>query len=878
MKLLIKSFLILLFFAHNAYALNIVQLNPEYFPDPSKGKPIALGDVYVGEPDTDPEIVSNQKTISVQEEDGTITAVSQPVTLGAGGVPLYNGSPVTLLTDGDYSLKLLNSAGSQVYYIPSDLSLIDEVFLSGSSCDLVSAIANASTDLTTIIVDCEATLADGVTATTLSTTTLQYRKPGKIIGTSGGGTETLAINGGFIADPSQQIFGSDLTVTFGTNTVSNTYPQWFGALGDNSNDDAPAFRAAYLAAPEGSNIIITPGTYKFASAATDYAMVIVKPNVNLIGYGKESSIYIADGALGELNVFSWDDDNDVPLGNLLFKDFHIDENGANNVRADAGEPARNNAAINIKNSTEVIIDGVEAENCPGNQVFWVRTPTTGLTDSKAVVKNCYIHGVANDIAGNFNGDHSSSYIQAHYVYQHDNRFIKDSVTTTETAMELHGTNTYLWNNVVTDYYRGAHVVADLTAAMTESVAHHNTFQTRLHAILYWSSSYTIDSIIVNSNIFKSTASNSVCGVLADTQLTEAVITMSVNNNQFSGVSRIDLAPIQAGKLVSSLSVKSNEFTELDGPAVDSSVSLNLTVVDNDFINCASGSGGDPIVKSMWDTESLLISDNNFRQDLYYSDNPIWIAGSLYSGTIDGNHYKYFYDDWPVYFTGSSGVITGITQANPGIVTDVDHGLTDGDTVLISGVVGMTEVNGNRYVITYLTINTYSIVDTSGFTPYVSGGTWVSGGLSTRSCYVGEQLYLNSDAVPDSDVYASEGSSLLSLTANKKYIRNTSGFSNGWSTETSPEVATGTYTINVRESATTINSSGGAVTATLGSGLYVGQIKTIVMTNSTASSTVSITNHQTSDPEVATFDAVDETGVFMWTGTEWITIFATCTFI
>ncbi len=76
----------------------------------------------------------------------------------------------------------------------------------------------------------------------------------------------------------------------------------------------------------------------------------------------------------------------------------------------------------------------------------------------------------------------------------------------------------------------------------------------------------------------------------------------------------------------------------------------------------------------------------------------------------------------------------------------------------------------------------------------------------------------------------------------------------------------------------INSSANAVNATLAAGTYIGQIKTIVMVEASNSSTVSIANHQTSDPEVATFDAVDETGVFMWTGTEWITLFATCTFV
>ena len=79
-------------------------------------------------------------------------------------------------------------------------------------------------------------------------------------------------------------------------------------------------------------------------------------------------------------------------------------------------------------------------------------------------------------------------------------------------------------------------------------------------------------------------------------------------------------------------------------------------------------------------------------------------------------------------------------------------------------------------------------------------------------------------------------------------------------------------------ATQIDSTSNAVNGTLGSGTFVGQIKTIVMTNSSNSSTISITNHETSDPEIATFDAVDETGVFLWSGTEWITIFATCTFV
>jgi len=86
-----------------------------------------------------------------------------------------------------------------------------------------------------------------------------------------------------------------------------------------------------------------------------------------------------------------------------------------------------------------------------------------------------------------------------------------------------------------------------------------------------------------------------------------------------------------------------------------------------------------------------------------------------------------------------------------------------------------------------------------------------------------------------------------------------------------EVATGTTDISPKVAVTRLDSSGGAVTATLGSAFNVGQMKTIVMTDASNSSTVSVTNHATSDPEVFTFAQVDDTLVLMWVGTEWVTI-------
>jgi len=67
-------------------------------------------------------------------------------------------------------------------------------------------------------------------------------------------------------------------------------------------------------------------------------------------------------------------------------------------------------------------------------------------------------------------------------------------------------------------------------------------------------------------------------------------------------------------------------------------------------------------------------------------------------------------------------ITDLTDANPGVVTATAHGFATGDLITIHNVVGMTEVNDRIYYVTYVNANSFSIVDTSGYTAYTSGGT------------------------------------------------------------------------------------------------------------------------------------------------------------
>ena len=69
-------------------------------------------------------------------------------------------------------------------------------------------------------------------------------------------------------------------------------------------------------------------------------------------------------------------------------------------------------------------------------------------------------------------------------------------------------------------------------------------------------------------------------------------------------------------------------------------------------------------------------------------------------------------------------ITGITRASTAVVTATAHGFTTGDGVVITGVLGMTEVNGFTFLITVLTANTFELdgVASLFYTNYISGGT------------------------------------------------------------------------------------------------------------------------------------------------------------
>ena len=90
-------------------------------------------------------------------------------------------------------------------------------------------------------------------------------------------------------------------------------------------------------------------------------------------------------------------------------------------------------------------------------------------------------------------------------------------------------------------------------------------------------------------------------------------------------------------------------------------------------------------------------------------------------------------DGGIVLNSSTKTITAATQANPVVVTSNSHGLSNGDEVYITGVVGMTEINGRFFKIANVATNTFELtnyitganINGTGYTSYSSAGTAAS---------------------------------------------------------------------------------------------------------------------------------------------------------
>ena len=107
----------------------------------------------------------------------------------------------------------------------------------------------------------------------------------------------------------------------------------------------------------------------------------------------------------------------------------------------------------------------------------------------------------------------------------------------------------------------------------------------------------------------------------------------------------------------------------------------------------------------------------------------------FSFSLSQTYILEFGDQYIRFFTGGDSLleatktITGATTANPCVITSAAHGYSNGDWVYITGIVGMTRLNGRFFKVANKTANTFELtdlfgaaIDSSAFGTYSSGGT------------------------------------------------------------------------------------------------------------------------------------------------------------
>lgn len=190
--------------------------------------------------------------------------------------------------------------------------------------------------------------------------------------------------------------------------------------------------------------------------------------------------------------------------------------------------------------------------------------------------------------------------------------------------------------------------------------------------------------------------------------------------------------------------------------------------------------------SLWET------DGEFESICHVPEGQRDAAYVVIKRTINGSDVKYIerledreFDSIEDAFLMDSGLsydgtdlqtISGATQANPVVITITGHPYANGETVEIEGVLGMTELNNNEYVVANKTANTFELagVDGTAYTSYVSGGTaqkkiYTVSGLDHLE---GKTVIANADGNIESELLVTNGS----ITLQNAFVKLIAGLS------------------------------------------------------------------------------------------------------
>jgi len=206
----------------------------QYIPNPARSAAVGLGDLYIGVVDGDPAFEpSDRIQVYIARQNDSDLAIPQPIRLTAGGVPTYNGVPVTLKINQSFSVAVLDRNGAQVCYASKSGEIINEINNLETLVAGLEALVNSS------VIESVSALSS-----TVATAGRLYGLKEYQIGTGKGGGTLIGATGPFTANGITVFAGASGTHFKRINYELPT-PVLGGAKFDGTTNDSAAIKSAY---------------------------------------------------------------------------------------------------------------------------------------------------------------------------------------------------------------------------------------------------------------------------------------------------------------------------------------------------------------------------------------------------------------------------------------------------------------------------------------------------------------------------------------------------------------------------------------------------------------------------------------------------------
>lgn len=251
----------------------------QYFPDPSQFGTVGLGSLYVGTVNGNPAATpADRIQVYIARQGLSDLPIDQPIDLSAGGVPVYNGSPVTLKVNQSYSMAVLDRLDAQVYYSPNNGGEIEEFEEIDGRLDALEANRQFTVPTYIDLLSMPSIGAGQIV-------TLQEHTSGYV-----GGGDFIAVSGSVANDGGTKINSATPGIYWKRMDVDNLTIEDFGAYTTLADNSAPIQKGLdYINSIGGGVLKIPTGVYNYSTSLNIYK------NTTLTGLGKFSSKLMYSG-------------------------------------------------------------------------------------------------------------------------------------------------------------------------------------------------------------------------------------------------------------------------------------------------------------------------------------------------------------------------------------------------------------------------------------------------------------------------------------------------------------------------------------------------------------------------------------------------------